>query len=125
MGLEGLDGRAERAIALFISLRKTVFLPGTEKNVWLLEEKNHQNQPNNQNLQGKEEQLLSNKLGWGTEMPELWWAGQGCSQVSQYCPLVARNPKRRLCSGAEVALSLVGQEPLVLIRDSNSKRGGG
>lgn len=57
-------------------------------------------------------------------MPELWCAGQGCSQVSQYCPLVARNPKHRLCSGAEVALSVVGQGHLVLIRDSNSKRGG-
>lgn len=58
-------------------------------------------------------------------MPEWWWAGQECSQVSQYCPLVARNPKRRLCSAAEVAVSLIGQRPLVLIRDSNSRRGGG
>lgn len=31
--LRALCGRAERAIALFISLRKTVFLPGTEKYV--------------------------------------------------------------------------------------------
>lgn len=61
-------------------------------------------------------------------MPEWWWAGQWCSQVSQYCPLVARNPKRRLCLFCGNSCSVpsrVGQGPLVLIRDSNSRRGGG
>lgn len=124
-GLEGLGGRAEKAIALFISLQKTVFLPGTEKYVAFRGKKKTPKPTKQPNSPGKEEQLLSNKLGWGMEMPELWWAGQGCSQVSQYCPLVARNPKHRLRSGTEVALSVVGQGHLVLIRDSNSKRGGG
>ena len=60
LGMWGLRALVEepRELLLFLSHYERLSFSRELKNTWLLEEKNHQNQPNNQNLQGKEEQLL-------------------------------------------------------------------